>query len=80
MNTNFVITYYKNRKLYSQDASRYVNLKECKELIDAGYNVKFVAHKTGEDVTEHCLKEMLCKFSISQDILIKLVRRSNEKE
>ncbi len=80
MNTNFVITYYKNRKLYSQDASRYVNLKECKELIDAGYNVKFVAHKTGEDVTEHGLKEMLCKFSISQDILIKLVRRSNEKE
>jgi polyhydroxyalkanoate synthesis regulator protein len=80
MNTNFVITYYKNRKLYSQDASRYVNLKECKELIDAGYNVKFLAHKTGEDVTEHCLKEMLCKFSISQDILIKLVRRSNEKE
>lgn len=80
MNRDFVITYYKNRKLYSHNASRYVNLRECKELIDAGYNVRFVSHKTGEDVTEHCLKEMLCKFSVSQDILIKLVRRSHEKE
>lgn len=73
---NFVVTYYKNRKLYSTDASRYVNLKECKELIDAGYNVKFVSHKTGEDVTEHCLKEMLCKFSLSQELLMKIVRKS----
>jgi polyhydroxyalkanoate synthesis regulator protein len=80
MNKEFIVTYYKNRKLYSNDASRYVNLKECKELIDAGYNVKFIAHRTGVDVTEHCLKEMLCKFSISQDVLIKLVKRAHEKE
>jgi polyhydroxyalkanoate synthesis regulator protein len=80
MSKEFIITYYKNRKLYSHDASRYVNLNECKELIDAGYNVKFIAHKTGEDVTEHCLKEMLCKFSVSQDILIKLVKRSKSNE
>jgi hypothetical protein len=51
-----------------------VNLKECKELIDAGYNVRFVSHKTGEDVTEHCLKEMLSKFPVSQHVLMKLVR------
>jgi polyhydroxyalkanoate synthesis regulator protein len=76
MNKQFVVTYYKNRKLYSHDASRYINLTECKDMIDAGYNVKFLAHKTGEDVTEHCLKEMLCKFSVSQDVLIKLIRRS----
>jgi polyhydroxyalkanoate synthesis regulator protein len=76
MSKQFVVTYYKNRKLYSHDASRYINLSECKQMIDAGYNVKFVAHKTGEDVTEHCLKEMLCKFSVSQDVLIKLIRRS----
>lgn len=74
MKKTFIITYYKNRKLYSQDASRYVNLKECKELIDAGYIVKFISHKTGEDVTEHCLKEMICKFSVSQSILLSLVR------
>jgi len=74
MKKNFIITYYKNRKLYSHDASRYVNLSECKELIDAGYNVKFIAHKTGEDVTEHCLKEMLCKFSIPKNILITIVK------
>lgn len=76
MNKQFIVTYYKNRKLYSHDASRYINLTECKDMIDAGYNVKFLAHKTGEDVTEHCLKEMLCKFSVSQDVLIKLIRRS----
>jgi polyhydroxyalkanoate synthesis regulator protein len=76
MNKQFIVTYYKNRKLYSHDASRYINLTECRDMIDAGYNVKFLAHKTGEDVTEHCLKEMLCKFSVSQDVLIKLIRRS----
>jgi len=74
MNRDFVITYYKNRKLYSHNASRYVNLKECKELIDAGYNVRFVSHKTGEDVTEHCLKEMLSKFQVSQHVVMKPVR------
>jgi uncharacterized protein (DUF1697 family) len=56
-----------------------VNLKECKELIDAGFNVKFVSHVTKEDVTEQCLKEMLCKFSVSQDILIRLIKRSKEE-
>ncbi len=80
MNKDFVITYYKNRKLYSQDASRYVNLSECKSLIDAGFNIRFLAHKTGEDVTEHCLKEMLCKFSISRDVLIKLIKRANDEK
>lgn len=79
MNSNFVITYYKNRKLYSQNASRYVNLKECKELIDAGYNLQFVQHKTGEDVTEHCLKEMLCKYSVSQELLVRLIKRSKDE-
>jgi polyhydroxyalkanoate synthesis regulator protein len=76
MTKKFIITYYKNRKLYSHDASRYVNLSECKELMDAGYIVQFVAHKTGEDVTEQCLKEMLCKFSIKTETLIKLIRRA----
>jgi polyhydroxyalkanoate synthesis regulator protein len=74
MKNKFIITYYKNRKLYSSDASRYVNLKECKELIDRGYTVQFVAHKTGEDVTEQCLKEMLCKFSVSKKSLIELLK------
>ena len=42
---NYTITYYRNRKLYSHDASRYGDLKECKELIDSGYSVKFIEHK-----------------------------------
>ena len=75
MKKTFYITYYKNRKLYSQDASRYVNLAECKDLIDQGYAVKFIAHKSGQDVTEQCLKEMLCKFSISPELLVKLIRK-----
>jgi polyhydroxyalkanoate synthesis regulator protein len=72
---NYTITYYKNRKLYSHDASRYVNLRECKDLIDAGHSIKFLEHNTGRDVTEHCLKEMLCKFSISSESLIKLLKK-----
>jgi polyhydroxyalkanoate synthesis regulator protein len=72
---NYTITYYKNRKLYSHDASRYVNLRECKDLIDAGHSIKFLEHNTGRDMTEHCLKEMLCKFSISSESLIKLLKK-----
>lgn len=74
---NYTITYYKNRKLYSHDASRYVNLRECKDLIDAGHSVKFLEHNTGKDMTEHCLKEMLCKFSISSESLIKLLKKKD---
>lgn len=73
----YTITYYKNRKLYSHDASRYVNLQECKDLIDAGHSVKFLEHTTGRDVTEHCLKEMLCKFSVSSESLIKLLKKKD---
>lgn len=69
------ITYYKNRKLYSHDASRYVNLKECKDLIDAGYDVQFVSHETGEDVTEQCLKELIVKCDVSTKELLGLLRR-----
>lgn len=71
------ITYYKNRKLYSQDASRYVNLQDCKEILDAGYAIKFTAHKSGEDVTEHCLKELICKCDISSKVLLKLLQKEN---
>ncbi len=74
---NYTITYYKNRKLYSHDASRYVNLRECKDLIDAGHSIKFLEHNTGRDMTEHCLKEMLCKFSISSESLIKLLKKKD---
>ena len=80
---NMTVTYYKNRKLYSKDANRYVNLKECKELIDAGYKLQFISHLTGQDVTEQCLKEMICKFSFSHATLLQLLKKSkgdnNEK-
>jgi polyhydroxyalkanoate synthesis regulator protein len=79
MKKKFVITYYKNRKLYSHDASRYVNLTECKELIDAGYDVQFLSQKTGQDVTEQCLKEMLCKISVSQSTLLKILKRGTNE-
>lgn len=76
MKSKYVITYYKNRKLYSADASRYVNLMECKCLIDSGYSVQFLSHKTGEDVTEQCLKEMISKFPMSTSALINLLKDS----
>lgn len=75
MNKNFEITYYKNRKLYSHNASRYVNLKECKQLIDAGYTLKFIEHQTGIDVTRRCLMEMLCKFTVDQSELLKMLQK-----
>jgi polyhydroxyalkanoate synthesis regulator protein len=75
VNATVNITYYKNRKLYCHHVSRYVNLKECKDLIDAGYNVKFIQHGTGQDVTEQCLKEMVRKCEIDVQSLLKLLGR-----
>jgi polyhydroxyalkanoate synthesis regulator protein len=76
---NINITYYKNRKLYSSHVSRYVNLMECKELIDAGHNIKFTHHSTGEDVTEQCLKELVRKCDINISSLMKLLGGQREK-
>jgi polyhydroxyalkanoate synthesis regulator protein len=72
---NYTIKYYKNRKLYSTDAGRYVNLSECKALIDAGHTVKFIEHGSDKDVTEKCLKEMIKLINVGEANLIDLIKR-----
>jgi hypothetical protein len=52
---------------------------ECKELIDAGHNIKFTHHSTGEDVTEQCLKELVRKCDINISSLMKLLGGQREK-
>ncbi len=69
------ITYYKNRKLYSTDAKRYVTLTECCQLLEKGYVVKFIDHVTGEDVTSKCVKELIKRSNIDVNKLLKLIRK-----
>ena len=50
---------YSNRKLYTYEMSRHVNVKELKEFIDAGFNLIVVNHDTGEDVTRQTVGELI---------------------
>ena len=50
---------YNNRKNYSKVMSRYVNIREMKEFIDAGMNLIVLKHETGEDVTRQAIGELI---------------------
>ncbi len=54
-----VIKRYSNRKLYDTQESRYVTLEEISALIKAGQEVKIVDNRTGDDLTEVTLAQIL---------------------
>ncbi len=54
-----VIKRYANRKLYDTEDSRYVTLDEIATLVKAGEDVKVVDNRSGEDLTEVTLAQIL---------------------
>ena len=55
----YIIKRYSNRKLYDQQASRYVTLDEIKQLIAAGTEVRVEDAVSGEDLTSLTLTQIL---------------------
>jgi polyhydroxyalkanoate synthesis repressor PhaR len=54
-----VIKKYENRRLYDTSRSRYVNLDEIAGLIRKGTDVQVVDAKTGEDLTQATLMQII---------------------
>jgi polyhydroxyalkanoate synthesis repressor PhaR len=56
---NRIIKRYTNRKLYDTEESRYVTLEEIAGMVKAGEEVQIVDNRTGKDLTEVTLAQIL---------------------
>jgi polyhydroxyalkanoate synthesis repressor PhaR len=62
-----VIRRYANRKLYDAAESRYVTLQDVEALVSRGIEVRVVDNRTGEDVTQTALAQILCDAGRRKD-------------
>jgi polyhydroxyalkanoate synthesis regulator protein len=69
---------YANRKLYSRDLSRYINLSEVNELINSGYSVKIKQHGSDQDVTPLALGELIRRMPAKEVNLQKITQLIQE--
>jgi polyhydroxyalkanoate synthesis regulator protein len=67
---------YNNRKLYSRDLRRYVNLTEIIDFIKKGEHLQVICHRTKEDLTLDTLKSSLELLDVSQETLIDLIKNT----
>lgn len=69
---------YSNRKLYSHDLSKYMNLSELNELINSGYSVKVKQYGTNKDVTQLALGELIRRMPAKEINLQKITQLIQE--
>jgi polyhydroxyalkanoate synthesis repressor PhaR len=58
-----LIRRYPNRRLYDTHASRYVTLEDLAALIDAGREVRVVDARSGEEVTQSLLLQLVVQLA-----------------
>lgn len=66
---------YDNRKLYSYTLKRYLNASEVLELVEGDFDVTVVKHRTGQDVTNQVLGEILKKNNFASKKLLELMQK-----
>lgn len=54
---------YANRKIYSKDANRHVNLDEILEAVRDGEVLRIIEHRTDRDVTHEVLNQAIATYS-----------------
>ncbi len=54
-----ILKKYENRRIYNLEEKKYVNLNEINDLILQGNKVKILDNKTGEDITNIILLQIL---------------------
>jgi polyhydroxyalkanoate synthesis repressor PhaR len=75
-----VIKRYDNRKLYDQQARRYVTLEDLGRMVGEGTDVRVADQKTGEDLTAMVLAQVLLegikerKARVPWPVLARLIR------
>lgn len=66
---------YDNRKLYSHDIKKYVNLRDVAELLEEDFDVVVHMHSTGVDVTNQALGEIIKKGFSKSEKIIELLKK-----
>jgi polyhydroxyalkanoate synthesis repressor PhaR len=75
-----VIKKYANRRLYDSEDSKYVTLKDIKNIIALGHDVKIVDDTNGEDITRGLLLQIVSEQELggrpilSKAVLKQLIR------
>jgi polyhydroxyalkanoate synthesis repressor PhaR len=75
-----VVRRYGNRKMYDTEARKYVTLQELAALVAAGHDVTVLDQRTGEDLTNPTLVQVLLeavkggKNRIPRQVLARLIR------
>src|SRR5688500_20182176 len=74
---------YGNRRLYDTDQSRYVTLEELADTVREGGDVRVVDAKTGEDLTQATLAQMILESRGASKLLpipflVQLIRMGDD--
>lgn len=75
-----VIKKYANRRLYDTEDSRYVTLKDIKNIIALGHDVKIIDDTNGDDITRGLLLQIVSEQELggrpilSKPVLKQLIR------
>lgn len=70
-----VIKKYENRRLYDTDASKYVNLDDLAAMIAGGAEVTVVDARTGRDLTQEVLVQVIQEGEDTRVLPVGLLRR-----
>jgi len=77
-----VVKKYSNRRLYDTDESRYITLEELTEKIRSGTDVRVVDAKTGDDLTQATLTQIILEGPSARflpvPLLAQLIRMQND--
>src|SRR6187397_1579613 len=80
-----LIRRYENRKLYDDQARRYVTLDQLSRLIGGGTEVRVVEQRTGEDITTVVLAQVVLEgikqrtANIPHQVLSRLIRLGSSR-
>lgn len=66
---------YSNRRLYDTEESRYITLEEMTDLIKRGHDVRVVDAKTGEDLTQATLVQLVLETKAARLLPVPLLTR-----
>jgi polyhydroxyalkanoate synthesis repressor PhaR len=78
-----IVKRYSNRRLYDTDESRYITMSELADKIRAGSDVRVVDAKTGEDLTQVTLTQIIIESRgagrmFQTPVLIQLIRLGDD--
>lgn len=75
MSSPLIVKKYSNRRLYDTDQSRYITLDELTDTIRGGRDVRVVDAKSGEDLTQATLTQVILETSAAKLLPVPLLTR-----